>query len=173
VQWIPRYVRLTQQFNQSLERSACLHVLVLISRVILLPVQQVPVRQAPTQDGKRRTRPNHSPFPPSLPRFFILPFLIISRLFPSSDNTYRHKAANHAVAVHAPFYLIFFILLCTLTLSLYNSLHRHPRGCLYDTKHRHSRQVVRMYLSYSSSRVSSFSIKKLLCLSPFISYSLV
>ena len=100
-------VRLTQQFNQSLERSACLHVLVLISRIVLLPVQQVPVRQAPTQDGKRRTRPNHSPFPPSLPRFFILPFLIISRLFPSSDNTYRHKAANRAVAVHAPFYLNF------------------------------------------------------------------
>ena len=47
------------------------------------------------------------------------------------------------------------------------------RGHLYDTKLRHSRQVARMYLSYSSSRASSFSIEKPLCLSPFISYSLV
>jgi hypothetical protein len=35
------------------------------------------------------------------------------------------------------FKISFLFLLCTLTLSLFNSLHRRPRGRLYDTRHRH------------------------------------
>ena len=105
--------------------SACPHVLVLILASFSYQYSKYRFVKPDTRRN-RRTHPNHSPFPPSLPRFFILPFLIISRLFPSLDNTYRHNAANDAVAVHAPFYLIF-ISLSTLTRSLFNSLHRRLR----------------------------------------------
>ena len=128
-------VRLTQQFNQSW--STCLHVLVLI--LVSFLTVTVPSRTGSSSPGprrKRRTHPNHSPFPPSLPRFLILPFFITSRLFPSSDNTYRQKAANHAVAIHAPLYLIFISPLYAYPFSI-QFPSPAPRGRLYDTKHRH------------------------------------
>ena len=166
-------VRLTQQFNQSLEHlSSRARVDSVSCRSLTVTVPSRTGSSSPGPRRKRRTHPNHSPFPPSLPRFFILPFLIISRLFPSSDNTYRQKAANHAVAIHAPLYLIFISPLYAYPFSI-QFPSPAPRGRLYDTKHRHCRQVARMYCSYSSSRASSFSIEKSLFLSPFISYSLV
>jgi hypothetical protein len=67
VQWIPRYVRLTQQFNQGLERlSSRARV---DSRVVLLQslYRHVPVRQASSFKPRPKTKTTYASQSQSLP----------------------------------------------------------------------------------------------------------
>jgi hypothetical protein len=111
--------------------------------------------------------------PPSPPT--VAPSLFLSSLqYLSPPALGQHFTDATTRQPYALILISFYFSFYTLTPSLFNPHHRHPRGRLYYTKLRHSQQVARMYLRQPScsSRRASISIERFLFISTVLFSSL-
>jgi hypothetical protein len=115
VQWIPRYVRLTQQFNQGLERlSSRARV---DSRVVLLQslYRHVPVRQASSFKPRPKTKTTYASQSQSLPALtasllhtsfphYLSSFSVLGQNLPTES---RQPRGSHTRTFISHFYFSF------------------------------------------------------------------